>query len=377
MTRGEHSRPASGSTAGAVRYEVTIDPTGNTSHSQILAMVPDGSRVLELGPATGSTTERLRERGCRVTTVEIDPEAAARASAWSERTLVADLDREDLGQLVGDEAFEVIIAADVLEHLKEPARVLRSASSLLTPEGFCVVSLPNIAHGAVRLALLEGRWEYTDVGLLDHTHLRFFTRAGVRELFEAAGYGLEEIRTVDHELADARVDFDRTLLEGPIGDYVTASADAKTFQFVARARPRTRSKPRPTRSRGLADEQSRLIRHLTLRARAADETIREQYTALADQAKRIERHSAKVEKLERRLKAGRRAVEKLERRLKAEERSGKKRKKLQKRHRELQSSRAVRAARLLGGLSRQAPGLAHASRLIRASRGMLRSSRGS
>jgi 2-polyprenyl-3-methyl-5-hydroxy-6-metoxy-1,4-benzoquinol methylase len=363
MTHGEHSRSASGSTAGAVRYEVTIDPTGNTSHSQILAMVPDGSRVLELGPATGSTTERLRERGCRVTTVEVDPEAAARASAWSERTLVADLDREDLGQLVGDEAFEVIIAADVLEHLKEPARVLRSASSLLTPEGFCVVSLPNIAHGAVRLALLEGRWEYTDVGLLDHTHLRFFTRAGVRELFEAAGYELEEIRTVDHELADARVDFDRTLLDGPIGDYVTASADAKTFQFVARARPSTRSKPRPTRSRGLADEQSRLIRHLTLRARAADETIREQYTALADQAKRIERHSAKVEKLERRLKA--------------EQRSGKKRKKLQKRHRELQRSRAVRAARLLGGLSRQAPRLAHASRLIRASRGMLRSSRGS
>lgn len=288
--------------AGAVRYEVEIDPTASSSHAHILSMVPAGSRVLELGPATGATTRLLRDRACRVTTVEADPEAAARASAWSDRTIVADLDQDDLEQTVGDYGFDVLIAADVLEHLRKPVETLRQAARLLGPDGFCLVSLPNVAHGAVRLALLEGRWDYTDVGLLDRTHLRFFTRAGVHDLFEAAGYAVEEIRTVERGLTDASVDFDHTLLEGPMGAYIAASPDSTTFQFVARARPKVRGRVQTKPPRTLPDEQARLIRTLLGRARASEETIGEQFKALSDLSQEVEAARKRVRHLEARIR---------------------------------------------------------------------------
>ncbi len=308
--------------AGAVRYHVEIDPTASSSHAHILSMVPAGARVLELGPATGTTTELLRNRACRVTTVEIDPEAAAHASAWSDRTVLADLDRNDLEQTIGEDAFDVVIAADVLEHLKEPVETLRQAAPLLGPDGFCLVSLPNVAHGAVRLALLEGRWDYTDKFLLDRTHLRFFTRAGIHELFDGAGYAIEEIRTVERGLTDAHVDFDHSLLEGPIGAYVAASPDSTTWQFVARAKSKARGRVRTPRPRTLPDEQARLIRTLVGRARASDETINEQFKVLRDQEGRIA-------KLSRELEAARRRIRNLERSIRG-----------------FEQSRAVRTARL-------------------------------
>lgn len=346
--------------AGAVRYRVEIDPTASSSHAHILSMVPAGARVLELGPATGATTKLLRDRACRVTTVEVDPEAAAHASAWSDRTVVADLDRYDLEQTIGEDAFDVVIAADVLEHLKEPVETLRQAARLLGPDGFCLVSLPNVAHGAVRLALLEGRWDYTDKFLLDRTHLRFFTRAGVHELFAAAGYAVEEIRTVERGLTDAHVDFDHSLLEGPIGAYVSASPDSRTWQFVARAKPKVRGSVQSMPPRTPADEQARLIRTLLGRARASDETINEQFKALRDQEGRIARLSREIETARGRLSAARRRVRNLEEHL-----------------RNLERSRAVRAARLgrrVLGLRRKGsatlPGSSMARRIVGALRAL-------
>jgi len=338
---------------GAVRYDVEIDPTASSSHAHILSMVPAGARVLELGPATGATTKLLRDRGCRVTTVEVDREAAAHASAWSDCTVVADLDHDDLEQTIGDGVFDVVIAADVLEHLSKPVETLRQAARLLGPDGFCLVSLPNVAHGSVRLALLDGRWDYTDIGLLDRTHLRFFTRAGVHDLFAAAGYAVEEIRTVERALTDAHVDFDHALLDGPIGAYIAASPDSTTFQFVARAKPKARDRVQTRPPQTLPDEQARLIRTLLGRARASDETINDQFKALRDQEGRIA-------KLSRDLEAARGRTGHLERRVRA-----------------FEQSRAVRAARLarrVPGLRRKGsatlPGSSPAQRIVRALRAL-------
>ena len=72
---------------------------------------------------------------------------------------------------------------DVLEHLKDPWAILGNIKENLKPDGYVVASIPNIAHGAIRLALLEGRFDYTSLGILDDTHLRFFTRESIFELF--------------------------------------------------------------------------------------------------------------------------------------------------------------------------------------------------
>ncbi len=102
-----------------------------------------------------------------------------------------------------DRPFDVIVCADVLEHLAEPERVLASVRRWLAPGGLLLVSVPNVANAAIRLSLLAGRFEYSDKGILDRTHLRFFTRRSARRLVEQAGFRVRRIRAtpVPAELA--------------------------------------------------------------------------------------------------------------------------------------------------------------------------------
>ncbi|HLD78316.1 MAG TPA: methyltransferase domain-containing protein, partial [archaeon] len=85
-------------------------------------------------------------------------------------------------------SYEAVLLADVLEHLREPERLLLRLKPRLTENGFLLVSIPNVANWKVRLQLVRGRWRYTDTGILDRTHLRFYTHRTARTLLEDAGY---------------------------------------------------------------------------------------------------------------------------------------------------------------------------------------------
>jgi 2-polyprenyl-3-methyl-5-hydroxy-6-metoxy-1,4-benzoquinol methylase len=169
--------------AGA-RYTLKADPY--SSHSVILGWLGDGGgrRLLDVGAADGLLSRRLTERGWRVTGIEADAEAAAAGAGVCERMIVADLDH-DLPPLA--EAFDAIVYADVLEHLRDPARVLLALDRRLAPGGLVVVSVPNVAHLWMRLSLAAGRFEYRERGILDRTHLRFFTRRSLHALLAHAG----------------------------------------------------------------------------------------------------------------------------------------------------------------------------------------------
>ncbi len=91
-------------------------------------------------------------------------------------------------------SFDVVVCADVLEHLADPAAVLARVRRWISPRGVLFVSLPNVANVAVRLALAAGRFEYADAGILDRTHLRFFTRRSARRLVEEAGFRIRRLR---------------------------------------------------------------------------------------------------------------------------------------------------------------------------------------
>jgi 2-polyprenyl-3-methyl-5-hydroxy-6-metoxy-1,4-benzoquinol methylase len=177
--------PASdhGTVSEATRYTLKADP--HSSHSIILRWLGEGNgrRALDVGAADGLLSRHLTTRGWRVTALEADAGAAARGAAHCERMVVADLDRA-LPPLDGP--FDAIVCGDVLEHLVEPRRVLGQLARLLAPRGRLVLSIPNVAHLWIRLSLLCGKFEYTERGILDRTHLRFFTARTVGELLATA-----------------------------------------------------------------------------------------------------------------------------------------------------------------------------------------------
>jgi SAM-dependent methyltransferase len=171
-------------------YRLKEDPY--SSHSVILGWLGagHGRRLLDVGAADGFLAERLTANGWQVTALERDPQDAARARSRCREVVVVDLDRE-VPVLSGP--FDAAVYGDVLEHLADPLRVLRGLNRSLAPEAVVVVSVPNVAHVWVRLSLLLGRFEYGDRGILDRSHLRFFTRRSFIVLLESAGLSVRRL----------------------------------------------------------------------------------------------------------------------------------------------------------------------------------------
>lgn len=170
-------------------YRLKDDPY--SSHAAILARLGEGRgrRALDVGAADGFLSELLTARGWTVTALERDPEQAARARGRCKEVVVADL--EPAAPLLAG-PFDAIVYGDVLEHLTDPLAILRTLNRTLAPGGVVIVSVPNIAHLWVRLSLLVGRFEYTERGILDRTHLRFFTRRSLLALLREAGLQVTE-----------------------------------------------------------------------------------------------------------------------------------------------------------------------------------------
>jgi 2-polyprenyl-3-methyl-5-hydroxy-6-metoxy-1,4-benzoquinol methylase len=220
------------------QYDFTIDLDSDSTHSTVVRMVGHDKHVLELGPATGYMSKILSDHGCSVTGIEIDPEMASQAAQFCERVIVGDLDTLKLEEELGDQRYDVIVAADVLEHLKDPLRVVTQLKDFLVRDtGHFVVSLPNIAHGSVRLALLNGDFDYRDLGLLDRTHLRFFTRKSIEQLIEDAGLGIVEMRRQILNIDASEVPFDAGTVSAEMIATLDHDPDARTYQFVMSAYP--------------------------------------------------------------------------------------------------------------------------------------------
>ena len=172
------------------RYTFKADP--HSSHSVILGWLGQGRgrRLLDVGAADGLLSRTLTAGGWRVTAVEADPDLAKAGADGCETMVVADLDRETPAL---DGFFDAIVYGDVLEHLRDPARVLADLNARLARGGQVVISVPNVAHLWMRLSLAAGRFEYADRGILDRTHLRFFTRRSLGALLAGAGLRVERM----------------------------------------------------------------------------------------------------------------------------------------------------------------------------------------
>ena len=219
----------------AHRYDHSVDISSeNHSAAAVYRFVGTGRRVLDVGGATGNLGRALTEAGNVVTVIDVDPAAVELAAVGTARAITVDLESQSLTQVLAGEQFDVVVFADVLEHLRNPAAVLRDAVALLADGGFVVISVPNVAHADVRLMLLEGRWETAEIGLLDDTHLRWFTLESLARLVESNGLHIADIQRITRPLfhADHGVRADNHSRR--LTSILLADPEAETFQFVVR-----------------------------------------------------------------------------------------------------------------------------------------------
>ena len=216
----------------------------NSSLKKMLCLIEEDKRVIDFGCATGNFARLLCERGCEVTGVELNSKAANVAQKYCKEVIVADLDfislNEHFSEQISDEKFDVAIFGDVLEHLRNPWKVLEETRKLLKPQGYVIASIPNIAHGAIRLALLQGNFQYQPLGILDNTHLRFFTRKTVEHLFEDTGYLIDAIESTKlpiYSSSDLIPAIEKHNFDTNITQEIEQDKDADTLQFVVRAYP--------------------------------------------------------------------------------------------------------------------------------------------
>ena len=182
-----------------------------------------GKDVLDVGCGFATTSQNIQKLGNRVTGVESNHDAATVA-----RTRISDVIEADLQDFTPSRKFDAILFADVLEHLPWPIGVLRRYTSMLKDGGSVIVSLPNVGLWSVRLGLLFGRFHYDDSGVLDRTHLRFFTRANAIEMLRAANLRVVR-RTYNPGLMRPFVPLAKKLLGGEGGD-PGAILESKTYK---------------------------------------------------------------------------------------------------------------------------------------------------
>ena len=180
------------------KYNVNINMNNrNSSHTLILEQIDPCSMVLEFGCASGYMTKFMKEMlNCKVHIVEIDKTAFEYASKYSIGGMCCDIDSGEWENVFKKKTYDYVLFADVLEHLKDPLTALAVSADLLKDNGRVIISIPNICHNDIIIKLFYDRFTYTDLGLLDSTHIHFWGLQDFAHFVEKAGLKITDTRTV-------------------------------------------------------------------------------------------------------------------------------------------------------------------------------------
>ena len=163
-----------------------------SEREDIISLIPpDARHILDVGCGFGLMGRKLKEKRGDVEVIGIESEEGAINTARGnvDELIVGNIENIKLPFEQG--YFDCIVYGDVLEHLKEPWKVLKEHTRYLKKGGWCIASIPNISHYSIIKSLLNDMWEYKPSGILDESHLRFFTREGIEQMFKNAGYAIE------------------------------------------------------------------------------------------------------------------------------------------------------------------------------------------
>lgn len=219
------------------KYDFELELNANDTNPMILKRIKGNSSVLEIGPANGRMTRFLKEElQCSVDIVEYDLDSGTVAAKYANQYCIGseegNVENSYWKEKFAEQRYDYIILADVLEHLNNPKKVLEDVQRFLTDEGEILISVPNIAHNAIIALLLQDEFEYQSVGLLDDTHIHFFSYNSIKKMISEVGLNIIEERAVFHAMNETEFEIDfcklpsiwkRTLSQHELGN---------VYQFV-------------------------------------------------------------------------------------------------------------------------------------------------
>ena len=225
-------------------YLRSITPGERTSLSVLASLVHNQATVLDLGCGSGALGQHLSEtRGCTLDGVTLSEAEATHARPHYRRVVVDNLESCDLVATFAGSHYDFIVCADVLEHLSRPEHVLAACRQLLQPEGRLLISVPNAGYTGLIAELLDGEFLYREEGLLDRTHLRFFTRRSLARFLGEQRWAIDSVDTIARELPESEFDaaFDR--LPPSVARHLLGAPDALSYQFICMAHPVAATQP--------------------------------------------------------------------------------------------------------------------------------------
>lgn len=257
------------------KYIYDVNMNGEDAPAKILKLVGSNKRVLEIGCASGVQTRILRDLlNCSVVGIDIDAQAAEQAREYCDSILIGDIESLNFKDSLGEDRFDVITIADVLEHLKHPGDVLKNLRPFLKEDGYILASIPNVVHAGLILEMIHGRFDYRPYGLLDDTHIRFFTLKSIHRLFEQSDLEITQIDRALRSIDDSEfIDHTLSFEEKSIIKFIQENnPEWQTYQFIIKATIR-QGQSEPNNSLALDLKDSVRDRDLTIKS--LEEKIKE------------------------------------------------------------------------------------------------------
>lgn len=219
------------------RYDFGYSLEKGSTNEWAFNIIEDESLVLELGPAVGNLTYHLaNDKKCIVDIVEIDEESGKKAEIFAREALLG----EDYGnlnktlwfELLKGRKYDRVVVLDVLEHLEKPKEVLNCLKELLKDEGQIILSIPNIAHNAIILELLKNQFPYSKLGLLDSTHIHFFSYYSILDMIREVDLHISTIDAIKKVISDTEFICSYTEVPLEIAYYLRTRKFGDVYQYL-------------------------------------------------------------------------------------------------------------------------------------------------